>query len=288
MKNCNDMVNSLLERRDKYEQEQKRKRRMLTASVLPALCLCVVIAVGVGNIGVGQPCDTSDASASTLTDGDNKTEKPIKLDTSILDISKLSGTLTTENGMSVITIYGIVNKDNFQSDGYVVNSFYKNWRFDNFNCFYTDVKSGNIPQEFLFCWILDHNTDKILLPDINKVKDTLDTLKDGSIGEGALSYDGIEIMLTLPDGQTVALLFPKQCYDERVELAKESKDGKLQYDEYSLIIEDRKVFVQEKYENGNFLEALIIAEDTNGVCFSVGVKETLTNELLNSIVIFNR
>lgn len=42
MKNCDEMVNSLLERRDRYATEQKRKRKVITRTVTSMCCVCLV------------------------------------------------------------------------------------------------------------------------------------------------------------------------------------------------------------------------------------------------------
>lgn len=48
MKNCDEMVNSLFERRDRYAAEQKRKRKMLTRTATSMFCLCLVALLGFG------------------------------------------------------------------------------------------------------------------------------------------------------------------------------------------------------------------------------------------------
>ena len=47
MKNRDEMVNDLLERRDKYVAEQKRKRNILMRSTAAAVCVCLVASAGV-------------------------------------------------------------------------------------------------------------------------------------------------------------------------------------------------------------------------------------------------
>lgn len=42
MKNCDEMVNSLLERREQYVAEQKRKRKVITHTVTSMCCVCLV------------------------------------------------------------------------------------------------------------------------------------------------------------------------------------------------------------------------------------------------------
>ena len=48
MKNCDEMVNSLLERRDRYVAEQKRKRTMITRTATSMCCVCLVALLGFG------------------------------------------------------------------------------------------------------------------------------------------------------------------------------------------------------------------------------------------------
>lgn len=48
MKNCDEMVNSLLERRDTYVAEQKRKRTMIIRTATSMCCVCLVVLLGFG------------------------------------------------------------------------------------------------------------------------------------------------------------------------------------------------------------------------------------------------
>lgn len=48
MKNCDEMVNSLLERREQYITEQKRKRKVITRTVTSMCCVCLVALLGFG------------------------------------------------------------------------------------------------------------------------------------------------------------------------------------------------------------------------------------------------
>lgn len=48
MKNSEEMVNSLLERRDKYAAEKKRKRTIITRTVTSMCCVCLVALLGFG------------------------------------------------------------------------------------------------------------------------------------------------------------------------------------------------------------------------------------------------
>ena len=48
MKNCDEMVNSLLERREQYVAEQKRKKRVLTRTVTSMCCVCLAALLGFG------------------------------------------------------------------------------------------------------------------------------------------------------------------------------------------------------------------------------------------------
>lgn len=48
MKNSNEMVKSLLERRERYESEQKRKRSIITRTVTSMCCFCLIALLGFG------------------------------------------------------------------------------------------------------------------------------------------------------------------------------------------------------------------------------------------------
>lgn len=48
MKNCDEMVNSLLERREQYISEQKRKRKVITSTATSMCCVCLVALLGFG------------------------------------------------------------------------------------------------------------------------------------------------------------------------------------------------------------------------------------------------
>lgn len=48
MKNCEEMVHSLLARREQYAAAQRRKRAVITRTVIPVGCVCLAALVGVG------------------------------------------------------------------------------------------------------------------------------------------------------------------------------------------------------------------------------------------------
>ena len=48
MKSCDEMVNSLLERREQYAAGQKRKRKVLIHTVTPMCCVCLIALLGFG------------------------------------------------------------------------------------------------------------------------------------------------------------------------------------------------------------------------------------------------
>lgn len=48
MKNCDEMVNDLFERREQYVAEQKRKRKILARAASSVCCLCLVSLMGAG------------------------------------------------------------------------------------------------------------------------------------------------------------------------------------------------------------------------------------------------
>lgn len=70
MKTCDEMVNSLLKRRDRYEADRKKKRMIITRTVTSMCCVCLAVLIGVGVWKGGAPDTTlpdskSDASAET-------------------------------------------------------------------------------------------------------------------------------------------------------------------------------------------------------------------------------
>lgn len=46
MKSCDEMVNSLMKRREQYAAEKKRKRQMLTRMAASVCCICIVVLLG--------------------------------------------------------------------------------------------------------------------------------------------------------------------------------------------------------------------------------------------------
>ncbi len=85
MKNSNEMMNSLLERRDRYEVERAQKRTRLTHTLTPIGCICLVALLGVGAWQSGifetQPSQTlNDAVIPGIKDwyGPGEEEPPLK------------------------------------------------------------------------------------------------------------------------------------------------------------------------------------------------------------------
>ncbi len=48
MKSCEEMTNSLLERRDKFEIEKKRKRKIILNTIAPICCICIIAIAAFG------------------------------------------------------------------------------------------------------------------------------------------------------------------------------------------------------------------------------------------------
>lgn len=72
MKNSEEMVNSLLERRDRYVTEQKKKKTIITRTVTSMCCVCLVALLGFG-MWQGGMFDTT--PPATLNDSINIGEK---------------------------------------------------------------------------------------------------------------------------------------------------------------------------------------------------------------------
>ena len=47
MKSCNEMVNSLLKRKEQYETERNNKRRTVKHVLTPICCMCLVAILGI-------------------------------------------------------------------------------------------------------------------------------------------------------------------------------------------------------------------------------------------------
>ena len=93
MKSCDEMVNSLFERRNQYTVEQRRKRKVLARTVTSMCCVCFIALIGFGmwqgkmftitmddsiNIGEKDYIDQSEANQDEPThticdDSSNKT-----------------------------------------------------------------------------------------------------------------------------------------------------------------------------------------------------------------------
>lgn len=67
MKSCDEMVNSLLERRDRYAAEQEQKRKALTRTVTSMCCVCLVALLG---FGVWQGGMLNNQPPATLDDSE--------------------------------------------------------------------------------------------------------------------------------------------------------------------------------------------------------------------------
>ena len=78
MKSANEMVNSLLERREHYEAEQKKKRTIITRTVTSMCCFCLVALLGFGVWQSGlfntTPPVILDGDQSSLQGTDNSNE----------------------------------------------------------------------------------------------------------------------------------------------------------------------------------------------------------------------
>ncbi len=72
MKNCDEMVNSLLERREQYVAEQKRKRRVITRTATSMCCVCLVALL---SFGIWQSGLLDTTPPATLNDSINIGEK---------------------------------------------------------------------------------------------------------------------------------------------------------------------------------------------------------------------
>ncbi len=65
MKNCEEMVNDLLQRRDQYERRRSNRSKMLVRTLTPVCCLALVLLLGFG-AWQGSPVPTPTAPPLTL------------------------------------------------------------------------------------------------------------------------------------------------------------------------------------------------------------------------------
>lgn len=86
MKNCNEMVNSLLERREEYLKDKRMKRRALFGTAIPALGLCIaILGFGIWNGGtlgskpsdVDSPLPQSTPSLTQSTNSPDTSHDPV-------------------------------------------------------------------------------------------------------------------------------------------------------------------------------------------------------------------
>lgn len=78
MKNSDEMVKSLFERRERYETKQRKKKRIITHIVVPMFSVCVILLVGFGVLksdifSIAPDDDTSKADTYT-SDTENSKE----------------------------------------------------------------------------------------------------------------------------------------------------------------------------------------------------------------------
>ncbi len=77
MKNCDEMVRSLIERRDQYAIEQKRKKTKIVGTLSSLCCVCLVVLAGFGvwmNAGSASGPDYPDISADSVSNAENSTK----------------------------------------------------------------------------------------------------------------------------------------------------------------------------------------------------------------------
>ena len=99
MKNCDEMVCSLLERRDKYIAEQKRKRAGMIHTASSMCCVCLVFLFGFGVWRSGT-FDTAPPAALTdsITIGEKDYIDPDELNTNAaLQISENNANMNSES-----------------------------------------------------------------------------------------------------------------------------------------------------------------------------------------------
>ncbi len=79
MKNCDEMVNSLFERRDKFNMEKRRKRKILINTIAPLCFVCIIAVSGIilwqnGVFDGGKIAEDKKASSSVINTESNNEE----------------------------------------------------------------------------------------------------------------------------------------------------------------------------------------------------------------------
>ena len=106
MKSSDDMMNSLMQRRDEYVSNRDQKRRKFMKTALPALSLCLVLLAGV-LIWHGQSADARKESEKSMEGGPSPIAQPPKSNEITFTGEKLTdeeaGKYFTENYSSLVS-----------------------------------------------------------------------------------------------------------------------------------------------------------------------------------------
>ena len=100
MKNCDEMVNSLLERREQYTAKQKRKRKTIAWTASSFCCVCLVAVAGIGawqknHINTAPPTLTEVSTAA-----DNKENEESNVNITQENTAEQTSSVDAENGLN--------------------------------------------------------------------------------------------------------------------------------------------------------------------------------------------
>lgn len=225
MKNCEQMVNSLLERRDRYAAEQEKRRKILTRAITSACCACLAVLAGfcvykAGYTAPEQPDNTSsDDVLKEESPHNDKTEQP--------DAPYPSGVLDEINGESphndkiVINQIDKVSEDKFGgiglfwddfvimdkeelNDYYGVNIFpavpddIKEWEEQKLGIFRRNGGQGEVYCDVLAINYSNEDSSRSVTVDVAKGEPHSDILLDETLQKSTVN--GIELDLAQSDG----------------------------------------------------------------------------------------
>ncbi|MCI8669725.1 MAG: hypothetical protein HFI34_09435 [Lachnospiraceae bacterium] len=248
MKNCDEMVNNLLERRDQYVAEQKRKRMVITRTVTAMCCVCLVALLSFGMWQSGTfektpPITTEDS----IIIGENDDIDHIELNTTDAQSSE-TGNANSGNDSSTTANIDVGNyPNNYSPNGSektMISSFDVNgmtsasYETPENGKFYSSIPLRDAMNEYgdsvLYRIIIDVFSDKEQLSsDSSQVQDECERLSNNGYivaYESVFNGESYRYYLTLHATYEELISFNANgnygyfmfLYDERVETTEES------------------------------------------------------------------
>ena len=125
MKNYNEMVNCLLERREQYQKEQRAKRKKIVSAALPAFGICLALfGIGIFQGGISLPETREPLPQNTLDTILSLTEESLS---ETKDVAEFVGMVQIE-GVSYVqcsSIHEVYTPDEYLGDAEDFNGTYQ-------------------------------------------------------------------------------------------------------------------------------------------------------------------